>query len=44
MTERKDQAGTVHAYDYDELGRQTQDRVTALGADIDDAVLRIATV
>jgi hypothetical protein len=31
----------VHAYDFDKLGRQTQDRVTALGADIDAAVRRI---
>ena len=36
-----DQNGTVHAYDYDKLGRQTQDRVTTLGANVDDAVRRI---
>jgi len=30
--EMKDQAGTVHAYDYDKLGRPTQDRVTAFGS------------
>lgn len=43
VQERKDQAGTIHTYEYDRLGRQTQDRVIALGSGIDDAVLRIAT-
>lgn len=38
-----DQAGTVHAYDYDKLGRQTQDRITTLGSGVDGAVRRIAT-
>jgi YD repeat-containing protein len=38
-----DQNGTVHAYDYDLLGRKTQDRVTVLGTGVDGAVLRIAT-
>ncbi|MDB5337519.1 MAG: hypothetical protein JWN70_3138 [Planctomycetaceae bacterium] len=38
-----DQGGTVHEFDYDLLGRQTQDRVTAVGTDVDDAVLRIET-
>lgn len=38
-----DQGGAVHEFDYDLLGRQIQDRVTALGADVDDAVLRIET-
>ena len=38
-----DQNGTVHAYDYDGLGRRTQDCVTALGTGIDAAVLRIGT-
>jgi RHS repeat-associated protein len=38
-----DQGGTTHAYDYDKLGRQTQDRVTALGSDVDGAVRRIAS-
>ncbi|MBX9677780.1 MAG: hypothetical protein K2X38_03370 [Gemmataceae bacterium] len=38
-----DQNGTVHAYDYDLLGRKTQDRVTVLGTGVDGAVRRIAT-
>ncbi len=38
-----DQAGTVHAYDYDKLGRQTQDRITTLGSVVDGAVRWIAT-
>jgi len=42
MIEAKDQAGTVHAYDYDKLGRITHDRVTNLGPGVDDAVLRIS--
>lgn len=39
--EMKDQIGTVHSYDYDKLGRRTQDRVTTLGAGVDGAVRRI---
>ena len=39
--EVKDQNQTVHDYVFDALGRQTEDRVTAFGADIDDAVKRI---
>ena len=42
-TEMKDQNGSVRAYDYDGLGRQTQDRVTTLGSGVDGAVRRIAT-
>ncbi|HUS59679.1 MAG TPA: hypothetical protein VM141_13620, partial [Planctomycetota bacterium] len=42
-TEVTDQQGTVHAFDYDNLGRQIQDRVTALGMGVDDAARRIAT-
>ena len=34
--------GTVHSFDYDELGRQTQHRVTAFASDVDDAIKRIA--
>ena len=43
ITEVKDQQQTVHAFDFDALGRQTQDRVTALGSGVDDTVRRIAT-
>ena len=43
VTEVKDQQQTVHAFDFDALGRQTQDRVTALGSGVDSAVRRIAT-
>jgi len=42
-TERKDQAGTTHAYHYDKLGRQTQDRVVAFGPGVDQAVQGIGT-
>lgn len=42
VTSVTDQAGTVHSYDYDKLGRMTQDRATALGTNVDDAVRRIA--
>src|SRR5262249_27622846 len=41
--ELHDQNGTVHAYDYDKLGRQIQDRVTTIGSGVNGAVLRIAT-
>ena len=43
VTEVKDQQQTVHAFDFDALGRQTQDRVTALGSGVDGTVRRIAT-
>lgn len=43
VTEVNDQQETVHAFAFDALGRQTQDRVTALGAGVDNAVRRIAT-
>ena len=39
-TERKDQNGTVHAYEFDALGRVVHDRVTTLGTNIDGAVRR----
>jgi YD repeat-containing protein len=39
----EDQNGNVHAYDYDQRGRRTQDRVTTLGSGVDGAVRRIAT-
>ena len=43
VTQVKDQQQTVHAFDFDALGRQTQDRVTALGSGVDDNLRRIAT-
>ncbi len=43
LVARKDQLGTVHLYEYDGLGRQTQDRVTTLGNGVDATVRRIAT-
>ena len=36
-----DQRGTTHVYEFDALGRQTQDRVTVLGSGVDGAVRRI---
>ena len=41
VSERKDQLQTIHAYDYDKLGRLSQDRVTAFGAGVDQTVKRI---
>jgi RHS repeat-associated protein len=41
--ELKDQNETVHAFDYDGLGRQIHDRVTTLGSGVDGAVRRIST-
>jgi YD repeat-containing protein len=43
VTQQTDQGGTVHEYDYDKLGRQTHDRVTALDTGVDGAVRRIST-
>lgn len=40
-TSLADQNGSVHSYDYDLLGRLTQDRVTTLAAAIDGAIRRI---
>ena len=37
------QRGTTHVYEFDALGRQTQDRVTVLGSGVDGAVRRIET-
>lgn len=42
-TSLTDQNGSVHQYDYDLLGRLTQDRVTTLAANVDGAVRRIET-
>ncbi|NUQ65008.1 MAG: RHS repeat-associated core domain-containing protein, partial [Pirellulales bacterium] len=41
--EKKDQNGTVHAYDFDRLGRLVHDRVTTVGTAVDNAALRIST-
>ena len=43
VVEMIDQRGTTHVYAFDALGRQTQDRVTALGSGVDGAVRRIET-
>ena len=42
LKSKEDQMGSVHAIDYDRLGRQVHDRVTTLGAGVDGAVLRIS--
>jgi hypothetical protein len=42
-TKITDQAGTVHQFDFDKLGRQTQDCVTTLGNGMDGAVRRISS-
>jgi RHS repeat-associated protein len=39
----KDADGTIHAYSYDKLGRQTEDRVTELASHLNGAVRRIET-
>jgi len=38
-----DQSGTIHTFEYDALGRRTDDRVTTLGTGVDGAVRRIST-
>lgn len=43
VTEVKDQQGTVHAFEYDDLGREIHDRITTLGSGVDGAVRRIST-
>ncbi len=42
-TGQTDQNGNVRQFEYDLLGRQTQDRVVTLGAGVDAAVRRIET-
>lgn len=42
-TSLADQNGSVHTFDYDLLGRPTEDRVTTLGTNVDGAVRRIET-
>ncbi len=39
----KDPNETIHAFDFDLLGGQIQDRITAFGDNIDQAVKRITT-
>jgi YD repeat-containing protein len=41
---KRDQNGTVHAYEYDNLGRLLPDRITTLGAGVDGSIRRISTV
>jgi len=43
VSEIKDQNETVHAFEYDKLGRRIHDRVTALGTGVDGTVRRIST-
>lgn len=42
IIEIQDQGNTIHAYDFDKLGRLTQDRITTLGTGVDGTVRRIA--
>ena len=42
-TSLTDQNGTVHAYHYDRLARETDDCITTVGTGIDTAVLRISS-
>ena len=42
VTSLTDQNGTVHRFDFDKLGRSTQDRITTLGSGVDGAVRRLA--
>ena len=43
VTSLTDQNGTVHSFDFDKLGRATQDRITTLGSGVDGAVRRLAS-
>ena len=43
VKETKDQNGTVHTFEFDQLGRPTHDRVTTLGSGVDGAVRRAST-
>jgi RHS repeat-associated protein len=38
VIEQKDQLGTVHAYEYDALGRRTKDEVTTFGTNVDQGI------
>ncbi|MCA9171691.1 MAG: hypothetical protein KDB23_28685, partial [Planctomycetales bacterium] len=39
----KDQNGSIHEYEYDDLGRQLHDRITTLASGVDGAVRRLST-
>jgi len=39
----KDPNSTVHAYDYDKMGRQIHDRIISFGVGIDDTIKRLTT-
>lgn len=43
VTSLTDQNGMVHNFDFDKVGRATQDRITTLGSGVDGAVRRLAT-
>ena len=40
---KRDQNGTIHSYEYDNLGRLLHDHITTLAAGVDGAVRRIST-
>jgi len=42
LTQRKDNNQSIHNYNYDGLGRLVDDRVTAFGTGVDQAVKRIS--
>ena len=42
LKNKKDQMGSVHAMDYDLLGRLLNDGITTLGSGVDGAVLRVS--
>jgi len=41
---KRDQNGTIHVYEYDNLGRRLHDRITTLGDGVDGLVRRISTM
>ena len=43
LKETKDQNGSIHAFEFDKLGRQTHDRITTVGTGVDGAVRRVST-
>jgi len=43
VTRATDQNDTVHEFDFDALGRMTQDRITTLGSGVNGAVRRLET-